>query len=307
MRNGDLWRLAEASDVQSWALTGLWYLDTGLKIAAVLVLGWLAIVTVSRLVDRATARSADQALPGQARRLKTLTAAAKSLVRYTVDFLAAVIVLSLLGIDTSSLLLGAGVVGLAVGFGAQTLVRDVLAGFFFLVEDQFSVGDHVSLDDLEGIVDDVGLRTTRLRSFGGELHVLPNGGISRVTNYSRGPVRVLFEVEFAYGEDAGRVIRIAQEALDRYRAKSTAVLEGPKALGLSRVGPLGVSLQIWAMVKAMEQWTVERELRLCVKEALDQARVKVLPPAWLLTPGQTARPPRGPRPAGESAEDPGSG
>lgn len=252
------------------------YAVGALKILAVVVAGRLFITFGFRVVDRLAAqRGQHQAIFGPERRFQTIAGIAKSLIRYSVDFVAGVIVLNLLGIDTSSVLLGAGVAGLAVGFGAQSLVKDVISGFFILFEDQFSIGDYVKLGGVDGIVEEMGLRSTQIRAFGGELHTVPNGIIDLVTNYSRGAIRVLFEVEVAYEEDTQAAIVKTQEVLDQFAAGSQVVVEGPQVLGVSQLGSSGVSLMVWAKVKPMEQWAVERELKLRIKQAFDQAGIEI--------------------------------
>ncbi len=258
-----------------WPAWGLSALKVSLKVIGVLLAARLAIIVVSRLVDRvATRRHAHHPLFDE-RRAATLAGVAKSVVRYFFDFFAGVTALSLLGVDTSSLLLGAGVAGLAVGFGAQNLVRDVLSGFFLLLEDQYAVGDYVNFAGIEGIVEDIGLRTTHVRAFGGELRIIPNGTVSQVTNYSRGPLRVLFDVTIPYEEDTARAMGVIQGALDRAAKGSEAIVEGPKVLGVSSLGPTGVCLTVWARAKAMEHWALERALKLAVKEGLDKAGIPI--------------------------------
>jgi len=274
-------RLAAPAALPVW-LDGLGWAEKARALAGrvvtillVLLAARLAIVLLVRLVDRVASRAPRHPRVLDRRRVQTLAAVAKSVIRYALDFVALVTSLSLLGVDTSSLLLGAGIAGLAVGFGAQNLVRDVLTGFFILLEDQYAVGDYVSLGGVEGVVEEIGLRTTLIRAPGGELHILPNGTIQRVTNFSRGPLRVLFEVEVPYEEDTARARQVLQEAFDRYAADSGCVVEGPRVLGVARLSPTGVALLVWARVKAMEHWAVERDLKLVAKEALDRAGIPI--------------------------------
>lgn len=255
-----------------WALTAL---KVALKIAGVLIGARLVIILSNRLIDRLAAKSFFRRPTFDEHRVATLAGVGKSIIRYFFDFFAGVTVLSLLGVDTSSLLLGAGVAGLAVGFGAQNLVRDILSGFFLLLEDQYSVGDYVNIAGAEGIVEDVGLRATRVRAFGGELHIIPNGIIPRVTNYSCGPLRVLFEVTIPYEADTARALGIMQGALDRAIEDSDVVVEGPKVLGVSSLGPSGVRVMVWAKAKSMEHWGLERTLKLAIKEALDREGIPI--------------------------------
>ncbi len=261
-----------------WALVG-W---SAFRILAIVLLARLVIVVTSGLIDRFSERAAGGRDALGDRRFATLAAVGKSTIRYVVDFVAAVTILSLVGIDTSSILLGAGVAGLAVGFGAQNLVKDVIGGFFILLEDQYAVGDYVDLGDVSGIVEGIGLRTTQIRDFGGQLHVMPNGAVQRVTNFSRGPLRVLFEVNVPYGEDTTRAIQVIQRTLEDYRAESDVVVDGPKVLGVSKLGTTGVFVMVWAQVKSMEHWAVERELKLRIKDSLDQAGIDISYPRRFL-------------------------
>ena len=247
-----------------------------LKIGLLVMAGRIVVFIAGRFVDRMIDKKPKRGLFfAEERRFTTLAKLSKSVIRYGVDFVVVVTALDIAGVQTSSVLLGAGVAGLAVGFGAQNLVRDVLTGFFILFEDQFSVGDYVSAGGVDGVVEEMGLRTTLLRAFGGEGHIIPNGTIERVTNYSRGSMRVLFEVDIAYEENTTRVIGFVQEVLDRFRAESEIVTDGPKVLGVSKLGDSGVSLLVWAKVKPMEQWATERELRLRIKEAFDRAGIEI--------------------------------
>ncbi len=284
-----------------WAVVGPRILGTAGRVLAVIVIGHFTILAANRLIDGLATRRGRRARLLDERRLDTLAGVAKSAVRYVVDFVVLAMALGFLGVDTSSLLVGAGVAGLAVGFGAQNLVRDVLTGFFVLLENQFAVGDHVDLGGAEGVVEEIGLRTTTVRGFAGDLNIIPNGSLGRVTNYSRGSMRVLFEINVPYEEDTSKAITVVQAALDEYRAEAgELVTEGPKVLGVSRLGETGVSLMIWARSRPMEHWGVERELMLRVKQALDRAGIEIPHPGpWRdARRGEGDRPKAGPK-AGE--------
>jgi small conductance mechanosensitive channel len=266
-----------------------------LQILLVIGLGRLALVVAGRLVDGLLSAHRPAGRYLEERRARTLATLVKSVLRYLVDFLVILTVLSMMGIDTSSLLVGAGLLGLAVGFGAQNLVRDFLSGFFILLEDQFAVGDHVRVGGMEGVVEEMGLRTTRLRSFGGEVHIIPNGKIEDVTNMSRGPMRVMFDVSVAYESDIDRAIAVIDEALARYAAKSEDIVEGPKVLGAEQFGESGVNLRIWARARPLQQWAVARDLRREVKKALDAAGIEIPYPRRVLIPPETNSAGRRPR------------
>lgn len=209
------------------------------------------------------------------RRYRTLTALSASVVRYVAYFIGAVMILEQLGFKTSSILTAAGIGGLAVGFGAQNLVRDVITGFFILFEDQFAVGDYVAIGTREGIVEEVGLRVTRVRGFGGELYIIPNGQITEVTNYMGPAMRVMFPVEIAYEADVDRAIRVLQALFDELKGTLASLVAGPTVLGVDNLGPSGVQILVWAQAKPMEQWAVARELKRAIKKRLDREGIEI--------------------------------
>ena len=123
-------------------------------------------------------------------------------------------ILSTLTINVSAVLAGAGIVGLAVGFGAQSLVKDIITGFFIIFEDQFSVGDYIRVGQFEGTVEEIGLRTTKIKSWTGELHIIPNGNILEVTNFSLNNSVAVIDISVAYEENIQRVESLIQDLLD---------------------------------------------------------------------------------------------
>lgn len=211
--------------------------------------------------------------PGDPRRAKTLGALVQSLLRYLICFIAGTMILQELGIETSTILATAGLGGLAVGFGAQNLVKDVITGFFILLEDHFGVGDYITAGGQSGVVEEVGLRVTKLRDFGGELHIIPNGSIDRVTNHMGQGMRVLVRVTIPYEESLERTMATLESLFAEM--KHPDLVEGPKILGVSNLGDSGVELLVWARAKAMSQWSMERELRTQIKMALDEAGIEI--------------------------------
>lgn len=232
---------------------------------------------LSRLVDRLfRPREAGERQPfSDPRRVKTLGTLLKSIVRYVIYFVGAIMALSELGIDTASLIAGAGIAGVAVGFGAQNLVRDVISGFFILFEDQYAVGDYVTLAGVSGIVEEMGLRITRVRDLGGEIHTVPNGSIDRVTNFRGQSMRVMFNVEVPYTSDASATIDLLQHAFDTSARHIENLVEGPQVLGVQELGASGITLLIWAKAVPMQQWAVERALKLLIVNTMAENGMKV--------------------------------
>lgn len=252
----------------------------------------IAIVwVVSLIVVRIVNISLSRAFKGRAqryvsdRRAQTLVPLLRSLVRYVVFFVAGVTTLSKLGVPVGSLLAAAGIGGLAVGFGAQSLVRDVITGFFLLFEDQFAVGDHVTVAGVAGIVEEMTLRVTRVRDFGGELHIIPNGQIQQVTNHMGARMRVLLDITVPHGTGPSLVNGVLDELMPRFAAGHPSVKEGPVLLGLTRVGQDGLTFQVTARAEPGQQWVIERELLAAVWDALGQHGITPAIPSTLILKG----------------------
>lgn len=217
-------------------------------------------------------------LPGvwDERRVNTLRGIARSLLKYSLYFVGGVMLLDEFGVPTTSILAGAGILGLAVGIGAQNLVRDVITGFFILFEDQFAVGDYVTFSGVTGTVKEMGLRVTRVQSWTGELHIIPNGKIDQVTNYSRGGMGVPLEVNVAYEVDLDQAIEIINSVCHQMaQEKADQVVEEPQVLGVTDLGSSGVTIQVFGMVNPMQQWSFGRELRKRIKDAFDREGIEI--------------------------------
>lgn len=247
------------------------YAVRAIQIVLVLVGAWLVYLVVSRILRRALSRA-----QLHERRARTLLSLIQSLLGYGILFVAIVLVLRILGVDYTAILAGAGVVGLAVGFGAQTLVRDFISGFFLLFEDLISVGDFITVGDISGTVERVGLRITQLRGFDGTLHVVPNGELTKFGNANRGFCRALVTVDMAYEQDTQKGLSLAAEAARRwYEANRELALEPPEVQGIVAFGESGVRIRVVAKVQPMQHWQAERSLRLVLKEAFDAAGIEI--------------------------------
>jgi len=260
------------------------FLPTLGRLLIILILSKAAITLGQRLVGSLFVPYYKR-LSAKANKLKTMEVLAKSLLRYLVYFIGAIAVLSELGIRTESLLASAGIVGLAVSFGAQSLVRDVLTGTFILIEDQFSVGDYIETAGLAGYVDEIGLRVTRLRDFSGVIHTLPNGEIGKVTNHSRDNRTALVEVGVAYDEDVERVQSVLEQAMQEVgSALSAKIAEGPQVVGITDLGASGMVFRLWAKALPMEHWAVERAMRKAVSLAFQREGISLYYPHFVSVP-----------------------
>ncbi len=160
--------------------------------------------------------------------------------------------------------------GLAIGFGAQGFVSDIVTGFFILLEKQLDVGEYVTTAGYEGIVEEVGLRTTQIRSFDGTLHYIPNREIGSLSNHSRGNMRALVDIGIPYHDNIDQAIAVLQAVCDKVKEENEKIVEGPDVLGVQTIGQDDVTLRIIAKTESMEQWEVERQLRKAIKEAFDK-------------------------------------
>lgn len=218
------------------------------------------------------------------RRAKTLVPLVKSIVRYLVYLIAGLTILNKLGVPIGSLLAAAGIGGIALGFGAQSLVRDIITGFFLLFEDQFGVGDYVTLADVSGNVEEMTLRVTKIRDFGGELHIIPNGQINQVTNHMGKRMRVLLEATVPINTDDTKMQELLRGLFSRFAAEHSAVKEGPDLLGISRVDNTGKTYLIITKTDPGQQWGIERELRAAVwKELMEHGIYPAVPQQELRT------------------------
>ena len=259
----------------NWVMTDLLGLGINLARIGLILLGaWISLRFIGIFLKKMFASKTDPKRYVSEPQMKTLGSLLQSITRYVIYFIAGIMILEELGVKTSSLLAGAGILGLAVGFGAQNLIRDIISGFFIIFEHQFTVGDYIEAAGVKGKVEEVGLRITKLRDWGGEVHLIPNGEINRVTNHARGIMRALVEVRVAYEEDLDRIFKILQEVCQEVARDFPVIKEGPDVLGIVDLGESTVLIRIVAHTQPFEQWGVERELRKRIKQTFDREGIR---------------------------------
>lgn len=209
-------------------------------------------------------------------RIAALTSVLRSVASFVIWLIAGFMCMGEAGIELGPLIAGAGILGVALGFGSQSLVKDFLSGIFILVEDQFGVGDVVDLDQqTQGTVEAVSLRTTRLRSIDGTVWHVPNGEIRRVGNKSQLWSRALLDVEVAYDTDTEHAKRVIKEVADQVWKENSAILEEPEVWGVEALGPSAVAIRLVVKTKPSEQFMVSRELREQMKLAFDREGIEI--------------------------------
>jgi len=242
---------------------------------AVQLLVALGILVAAWIVGRILAAAARRAL--EKRRGGALTRIVSRVVTVTVVLVGLLMALDQVGVDIAAILAGAGILGLAIGFGAQSLVKDVISGFFLLMDDAIRPGDVVAAGGQSGFVEDVGLRVTRLRAFDGQLWYVKNGDITAVGNFNREWCRAVVEVGVAYEGDVGKALRILQEVGEAWaKEHPELVVDGEvEAQGLMNLADSSVGVRLVVKVQPLQHWAAERELRRLVKQAFDEGGVEI--------------------------------
>lgn len=227
----------------------------------------------------------------RAQRARTLGTLLRSVVTITVIAVAGLMILDEIGMNIAPLLASAGIVGVALGFGSQSLVKDFLSGIFMIVEDQYGVGDNVDLGDAVGVVESVGLRVTQVRDVNGTLWYVPNGQINRVGNQSQGWARAVVDIAVGYGQDlevATDVVLAAAKELAKDPEYRTLILEEPEVWGVERLAVNGVLLRCVIKTAPLQQWKVARELRSRVTRAFIDADISFPYAPQTVTPDPSA-------------------
>ncbi len=211
------------------------------------------------------------------RKSMTLLTVCKSIIRYVVYFFAICQILSVFGVNVMSFIAVAGVGSIAIAFGAQSLVQDIITGMFILAEDQFAVGDVISLDGFTGTVEGIGIRSTKLRSTDGNLHIIPNGQIKIVTNMSKGFNRAVVDISVAYEEDIDNVIYVMKNELTSAFQNNiiSGLLKSPEVLGVVDLADSAVIIRISADSAIGENWAIEREIRRLIKKRFDKEGISI--------------------------------
>jgi moderate conductance mechanosensitive channel len=262
-----------------------WAFEDGLRVILIVVLAFsltrITSLFVRRFEHHVSQGTTLDALE-RAKRARTLGSLVEKVATISIAISSMLMVLRQLGVDITPVLTGAGIAGLAVGFGAQTLVRDIISGFFLILEDQVRVGDVAAINGVGGLVEQLNLRTIVLRDEEGTVHVFPNGAISTLANRSKDYSYYVITLALPYHEDPDRVIKILRDVgdeLKRDQRFGPFVLEPLEIMGLDSFSDWAVQLKLRIKTVPLKQWEVGRELRLRIRRALDAAGVPVPYPA----------------------------
>lgn len=255
------------------------------RVAVILLLAFVASRLVGRfirglrerLVTVLVARAAESAEAIE-KRARTISGILRKSASALIWALALIMALREIGFDIRPLLAGAGIAGIAVGFGAQTLVRDVISGLFMLIENQIRVNDVVQINGTSGLVEEVNLRTTVLRSFDGTVHVFPNGAITTLSNLTRDFSYYVFDIGVAYKEDTDRVAEVMRDVAGQMRQEpewAPLMLEPLEVLGVDRFAESAVIIKARIKTPPLKQWAVGRELNRRFKKRFDELGIEI--------------------------------
>lgn len=249
-------------------LSALWILLIGIVM-------YLAIKLGNKIIDKIVKKQVESNLrfTMDTKKANTLGELLKSVLRYTVYFFGFAAILS--NIFNGMSLTFASFGGVALGFGAQSLVKDLINGISILFEGQYEVGDHITIGTYNGVVESLGIRTTVLKDFSGDVHIIPNGIITTVTNHSRSNIRFIVDVEIAYEESIDNTIKLINEVCDKYTKTNEDITEHPSVLGVISLNPSGVTIRVAGKARPMTQAVAERELRKEIKLALDNNGIEI--------------------------------
>jgi len=253
------------------------YVEKIIAIILILVLARIASHLIQKLILRLYNRKANSMTENKQKRANTACSIIQSLSKYVVWFFAIVSIIGQLGLSATmnSLLATAGIGGLAIGFGAQSIIKDVFTGLFMIFEDQIAVGDYVQIGDITGFVEEISLRNTVIKGARGELNVIPNGNISIVTNYSREDYLAQVDVSIAYEADVVRAMRLMLEEAEQYAKQTDIVTDKPNMLGVETLGNSGVTLRMRVRVKPLEHWQCERDLNQRIKARFEREGIEI--------------------------------
>jgi small conductance mechanosensitive channel len=238
-----------------------------------LILSKVSIVILRKFIKRILKRrKKGRPFSITARKKETVESIFISVSRYAVYFLAITAILSILGLGATvgSLITTAGIGGIAIAFGAQSLVKDVVSGMFMLIENQYSVGEYIEVDGEKGTVDAITIRTTSILKFTGEIMTIPNGSITKVINYSRKEMLAVIDIPVTFESDIGRISGIMRDMGLEYMVKHDNILEEPHVLGIIELSDSGLVLRMIVRVKPLTHWETERALRRMIIEKFER-------------------------------------
>ncbi|MCH7998718.1 MAG: mechanosensitive ion channel family protein [Chloroflexi bacterium] len=260
-----------------------WLTGDGIRIAAIVGVAVAIDLALHRIIPRALRLTVERQMKQRdeeeiQQRVDTLSSVFTAGGRVIIVLVTLLTLMPLAGISIGPLLAGVGILGLAVGFGAQSLVKDVISGLFILLDNQYSKGDVVTVGGISGLVEDVGIRRTVLRDLDGIVHYIPNGEIAVASNFTQEYSRVNLNVGVSYSEDLDHVMRVIDRVGEEMAADpkwAPAIITPPKSLRVDNLGDSGIDIKVVGDTKPIKQWEIMGELRKRIKKAFDEEGIEI--------------------------------
>ncbi len=258
-----------------------WLLTHGLRIVLILVGMWIATKLSKKIGERRIRISADDDPSTESekeRRVTTLVQIITFAAKMLIIAIGGITIIKELGIDIGPILAGAGILGLAIGFGSQALVKDLVSGFFLIMENQIRVGDVVRIGSTAGLVEKITLRTVILRDLDGIMHTIPNGEIATLSNMTYGWSRANLDIGVAYKENVDEVMKVLENLGQRMHEEDkykNVILEKPTILGVNSLDDSAVTIKMIIKTAPLKQWDVAREFRRRVKNEFDRLGIEI--------------------------------
>ncbi len=258
-----------AGDKAGSFLKGLPLLTTRLLMAGLAIFVGVIVLRIGRRMISSIVKKRGQKDKKTAAQMNTVRSLASSIFNYIMYFIIVTVTLSIFGVNVSSILAVAGVGGIAISFGAQTLVKDIISGMFIWMEGTITAGDVVNINGLSGTVESIAIRTTEVRDYNGNLYVIPNGDIRAFTNMSRGFKRAIVDVRCPYDADQAHLVAILNEEMEKAYGEVEGLMEKPEVMSILAFEMDCVMVRIAAQCPVGENWRIERDLRSRVKARFD--------------------------------------
>ncbi|HUX07936.1 MAG TPA: mechanosensitive ion channel family protein [Acidobacteriota bacterium] len=271
-----------------------WVLGSGLTIVFAVILTFILLAVGRGLLHRLKTflASRDESIERN-KRIETMVAVLRHVVSITIIAVASLVVISELGFDLTPILTTVGITGLAISFGAQSLVKDIISGFFMLIEDQVRVGDVVKIESHGGIVEALTLRTITLRDLQGNVHIIPNGEITAITNMTKEYGRMVLDIGVAYKEDVDRVMKLLAdigEQMQQEEPYNEEITEPVEILGVEDFADSAVIIRMRITTTPIKQWAVAREFRRRIKKRFDAEGIEIPFPHQTIYWGKEQKP-----------------
>lgn len=235
----------------------------------------IIFVIIILFINRFTLGKLERLKMEKRKRASTVAKLLQSIVKYIAVILSIIIILGIWNFNIGPVLAGAGIIGLAVGFGAQSIIKDLFSGISIVFDNYYDVGDVIEIKGFKGTVIEVGLKSTKIVNWLGDVKIFSNGDITEVTNFSKNPSLGVVEINVAYEENIDKVISLLEENLIHIKETFPQVIEGPNVVGVVSLAPNSVVIRITVTTLAEEHYSVERGIRKYVKELFNQNHIEI--------------------------------